>query len=298
MKVAVAQSMTTGTEQTTRLQGNPGRLVRPRNTLPFPPPQNSPVTPAKRAVSESLPENLFQDQPESWDDPWEGLFDEITPTPRRWPAVIAFSMTGVVVTLIGVAAVGHLRQPVAANASPAERALEPTQEKSTAVKPDSKDAPLRVDAVIDNTKPQPPLPVEQRQAAEPATFGAKASASLATLPTRAALPPAATQATGPLPSVERHNSLATAKGPSGSTPPTPEKAARAARPSSPRRSVRQKLASHSDNSTPKSQTEAEIGIPVNQIYLNSRGELVDEQGKPLAPKRERTQVPPSDEAEP
>jgi hypothetical protein len=134
MKVAVHFRMTTGTEQTTRAQCHSGPLHGQRNTLPFPPPTpNLSDVPAKGSGSErpSLPENLFQDDPSSWDDPWEGLFEEVSPPRRRWPAILAFSITGLAVTLIGVAVAGHLRHQIAANGIPSERALEPRKRAHT-----------------------------------------------------------------------------------------------------------------------------------------------------------------------
>lgn len=231
--------MTTGMEQTSGARRDPGQLSGPHKTLAFPPPkQSTPFTPANSAVSEDegLPENFFHDEPQSvdWEDPWEGLLEEISPPRRRWPAVIAFTVTGLVVSLIGVAAMHQPRSHVA----------------------------------------------------QPGTLGTKPNASPTVIP-----PPAATQAAGLAVSVEQSSNSATAQGPSESTVPIAQKPVRAPEPSARRQSARRRAARYIDKSTQESRAE-QSGIPVDQIYTNSRGELVDAQGKPLSPKKELpAQVP-------
>ena len=273
-------------------RGDAGRLRRPHNTLAFPPPKQNPsVTPANRAVTEdeSLPENFFHGGPliVDWKDPWDGLLEEVSPPRRRWPAVIAFTLTGLVVSLIGVAGVRHLRPQIAANARPSEPTVEPRQEQRATATHGSNDAVLRVETVIDTKKPQTPS-VDERQAAQPGALETKPNAS-PTVP-----PPAATQAAGLAAFVGQRSNSATAKGPGELTVATAQKPVRAAKSSARRQSAQRQAARYTNKSTSKSRAEDEYGIPVDQIYTNSQGELVDAQGKPLPSKKERAQVPRSD----
>ena len=245
--------MATGSEQTTRAKGYSGPDHRQPDASPITPPLPSPsAARAKDSGSERFSRAPFPDRPGYEEDPWAGLFKEISRPRRRWPAVVAFSLVGLAVTLIGVAAAGRLRPKIAATHNYLARALKPNQRQSTTAK-------SGFAAAV-------PSPIAPQLVATQATLVA---------PRVQTSNPAA---------MNNHNAMA----------PVSDKPTRTAQVAAPRRSSLHRASAHSNKSTWKSQAEAQHGVPVDQIYINTRGELVDVQGKPLRSETAPEKVPSSD----
>jgi hypothetical protein len=314
MEVAVDHGMASRADETTPPQANPAPSDEQRATLPFPPPMLYPsVIQAECAAGDGpgraadvereseavrdyeaagLPEDQGPDleEPFSPDEPLEEAFH--VPLRRPWPAMMAFVLAGLVVTLVGVKVVVRVRQVGPADTGLAERAGEPRQESRAAGRFDSTD-PVGGVGWGSGFEPAPPPSVNQRPAAEPGSRSGQSNGS------PEARGEAATHAVRSVPPVSVPSKAAAAKGLSSpaaasATQAAPGVAAQSGTP----RAVRHEPSGYADKSTWKRQAKAEYGIPVDQVYINGRGELVDAQGNPLRLDTALAHVPASESARP
>ncbi len=186
----------------------------------------------------------------------EGLLDEeYRPSRRRWPAVLAFILAGSAVSVIGIAAVMHYRHLGPTNPAIAEPAGGQRNEQ-TAPGCIGSTAPATA-AASATSQPAERPPVEP-----PSTD----------LGSRSAQPKTVAEAPAPAAPVAESPELGTS---------APSKSAKSGvRSATPRRAVRHQPARGARDYWER-QAQPDHGVPVHEVYVNGRGELVDAQGNPL-----------------
>lgn len=173
---------------------------------------------------------------------------------RRWPAVFAYVLAGSLVLSIGVsAALQRFRSNDVSRSTPTPRLEPPVQA-----------APQPNDRRDDTQAAVPPQPASSPDSENQAPSGLRDLAGSDTF-----APPPSKPRSDLSPQSRSDASTGANRSP-----------ARAAAPSV--RVQRIRRTPRSGNATVQpSRSEAELGIPVNQVHINRRGELVDAQGRPL-----------------